>query len=73
MNKKHVLQDDLQILKDAILSSPKNPDIVYLSLNSLTNKINDVRILIQDISLDYFVLSETNVSQQHSFTFLGTK
>ena len=45
----HVLQDDLQILKDAILSSSKNPVIAHLNLNSLKNKINDLRILIQDI------------------------
>ena len=52
----HVLQDDLQIMKDAILSSPKNPVIAHLNLNSLRNKINDLRILIQDIPLNYFIL-----------------
>ena len=37
-----------------ILNFPKN-------LNSLRNKINDLRILIQDIPLDYFVSSETKL------------
>ena len=59
----HVLQDDLQILKDAILSSPKNPVIAHLNLNSLKNKINDLRILIQDIPLNYFILSETKLDK----------
>ena len=65
MSGKHVLQDNLQILEDAILSlsSPKNPAIAYLNFNSLKNKINDLRILIQDIPLDYFVLSETKLDK----------
>ena len=49
MNENHVLQDDLQILIDAILSSPKNAVIAHLDLNSLKNKVNDLRILMQDI------------------------
>ena len=56
-------QGDLQILKDAILNSPKNPVIAQLDLNSLKNKINDLRILIQDIPLDYFVLSEAKLDK----------
>ena len=35
LNENHVLQDDLQILKDAILRSPKNPVIAHLNLNPL--------------------------------------
>ena len=57
------MQDDLQILKDAILSSSKSPVIAYLNLNSLKNQINDPRVLMQDISLDYFVLSETKLDK----------
>ena len=63
MNENHVLQDDLQTLKDAILSSPKNPVIAHLNLNSLKNMINDLGIFIQDIPLDYFVLSETKLDK----------
>ena len=40
MNGNHVLQDDLPILKDAILSYPKYPAIAHLNLNGLKNKIN---------------------------------
>ena len=64
MNENHVLQDNLQILKDAILSSPKNPSITHLNLN-IKNKINDLRVLMQDIPLDYFVLSETKLDKSY--------
>ena len=60
MNEKQVSQDDLQILKDAILNSPKNI-FAYLNLNSLQNDFNDLRILLQDISLRYIVLSKTKL------------
>ena len=63
MNENHILQDNSQILKDGILSSPKNPVIADLNLNSVKNKINDLRILIQNIPLDYFVLSETKLDK----------
>ena len=39
MNENHVLQDDLQILIDAILSSPKNAVIAHLDLNSLKKRL----------------------------------
>ena len=63
MNENHILQDNSQILKDGILSSPKNPVIAHLNFNSVKNKINDLRILIRDIPLDYFVLSETKLDK----------
>ena len=63
MNENHILQDNSQILKDGILSSPKNPVIADLNLNSVKNKIDDLRILIRDIPLDYFVLSETKLDK----------
>ena len=55
MNENHVLQDDLKVLQDSILRSPKDPVIAHLSVNSLKNKINDLRILIQDFTLNYFI------------------
>ena len=61
MNEKQVLQDDLQILKDAISNSSKNHSIAYLNLDSPGNKITELRILLQDIPLDYFVLSDTKL------------
>ena len=66
MNENHVLHDDLQILKDAILSPPKNSVIAHLNLNCLKNKINDLRILKQDIPLDYFVLGKTKLDKSFS-------
>ena len=63
VNENHVLQDDLQILRDAILSTPKIPVIAHLNLTGLKNKINDLTILIQDILLDYFVLSKTKLDK----------
>ena len=54
------MQDDLQILKDTILSSPKTPVIAHLNLNRLKNKINGLRILIQDIRS---YLSETKLDK----------
>ena len=49
------------MLKDVILNSPKNLIIAYLNLISIRNEITDLKILLQDISLDYFVLSETKL------------
>ena len=63
VNENHVLQDNSQILKDGILSSPKNPVIADLNLNSLKNKINDLRILIRDIPLDHLALSDTKLDK----------
>ena len=38
---------------------PRNPLIGYLTINSLRNKIIDIRELIGRLQLDYFVISET--------------
>ena len=51
LNDKQVLQGSLQILKNTISNSPKNPISIF-DLNSLGNKFNDLRILIQDVPLD---------------------
>ena len=48
-------------MNDAILNSSKNPIIAYFNLNSLRNKITDLRIFLQHIPLDYLVLSETKL------------
>ena len=63
VNEKHILRDDLQILKDTILYSPKNLVFAYLNLNSLKIKINEFRIPIQDIPLDYFIFSQTKLDK----------
>ena len=52
---------DLQILSKLRLKYPRNPLIGYLSINSLRNKIIDVREMIGRPQLDYFVISETEL------------
>ena len=66
MNEKDVLQGNSKILDNAIVNSPKNLIIAYLDLNSLRNKINDLRILIENIPSDYFVLTETKLDNSFS-------
>ena len=40
-----------------------NPLIGYLNINSVRNKIADLQIFIQNIPLDYLVLSETKLDE----------
>ena len=37
----------------------KNPLVGYLKINSLRNKIIDLREIVKYLELDYFVISET--------------
>ena len=48
-------------IKSSRLKCPNNPLISYLNINSLRNKIVDVREVIKLISPDYFVVAETNL------------
>ena len=48
---------------------PKNPVVGYLDINSLRNKIVDLREIMSAISLDYFVVNETKLDS--SFPFAG--
>ena len=52
---------DLQILRKLRLKYPRNLLIGYLNINSLRNKIIDVRELIGRLQFDYFVISETKL------------
>ena len=45
------------------LKYPNNPLIGNLNINSLRNKIIDVREVIRKLSLDYFVISETKLNE----------
>ena len=45
------------------LKYPTNPLIGYLNINSLRNKIIDVREVFGKLSLDYFVISETKLGE----------
>ena len=53
-----VNSSDLQSLKLVRSDNTENPMIGYLNLNSLRNKIIDLREVLKHISLDYFVVSE---------------
>ena len=44
----------------------KNPLIGYLNINSVRNKIADLQIFIQNIPLEYLVLSETKLDESFS-------
>ena len=52
-------ETDFQILQDLRLQHRKSPLIGHLNINSLRNKISDLRILLYDLQLEYFVVSET--------------
>ena len=45
------------------LKYPTNPLSAYLNINSLRNKIIDVREVIGKLSLDYFVINETKLDE----------
>ena len=53
----------MQILSKNRVKYPTNPLIGYLNINSLRNKIIDVREVIGKVSLDYFVISETKLDE----------
>ena len=53
---------DLQILHDFRLKYPRNLLIAYLNINSLRNKIIELREIISYLQFDYFVLSETKIN-----------
>ena len=54
---------DLQILSKIRLKYPTNMLNDYLITISLRNKIIDVREVIEKLSLDYFVISETKLEE----------
>ena len=55
-------KSDLQMLIDLRFEYPKHLLCGYLNTNSLRNKIHDLRlIIIHDVTIDYFVISETKL------------
>ena len=54
---------DPQVLGKNRLKYPNNLLIGYLNINSLRNKIIDVREVIEKLSLDYFVISEIKLDK----------
>ena len=53
----------LQQLQEDRLKHCKNPLIGYLNINSLRNKITDLRVIMKTLSLDYLILSETKIDE----------
>ena len=51
-------KSNLQMLHDLRFAYPKNLLCGYLNINSLRNKVHDLRLIIHDVPLDYFVISE---------------
>ena len=54
-------KSDLKMLHDLRFECPKNLLCGYLNINSLRNKIHDLRLIIHDVPLDYFIISETKL------------
>ena len=54
---------NLQTLKKDRLNYPRNPLIGYLNINSIRNKISDIREVFGKLKLDYFVLSGTKIDE----------
>ena len=57
------IEADLQILQEDRIKFHNNPLLGYLNINSLRNKVTDLRIIFKGLSLDYFVLSETKLDE----------
>ena len=53
-------ETNLQILQEL---RKKNPLIGYMNISSLRNKISDLRVLLHDLQLDYFLISETKLNE----------
>ena len=54
---------DLQVLHHERLKHNKNAIIGYLNINSLRNKLTDLKVILKYLSLDYFILSETKLDE----------
>ena len=54
-------KSDLQMLHDLRYEYSKNVLCRYLNINSLRNKIHDLKLIIHDVPIDYFVISETKL------------
>ena len=52
-----------EAVRENRLKYANNPLIGYLKINSLRNKIVDLREIILELSFDYFVLSETKIDE----------
>ena len=53
----------LRQLQEDNLKHHKNPLINYLKINSLRNKITEIKFIMKALSLDYLILSETKIAE----------
>ena len=51
----------MKVICDLRIKNPNNPLIGYLNINSLRNKVVDLREILSNISPDYFVVAETKL------------
>ena len=58
-----LISSGFEAVRENRLKYVNNPLIGYLNINSLRNKIVDLREIILELSLDYLVLSETKVEE----------
>ena len=58
-----LVSSGFEALRANRLKCVNNPLIGYLNVNSLRNKIVNLREIILELSLDYLVLSETKINQ----------
>ena len=57
------LATDLQVLHHERLKHNKNLMTGYLNINSLRKKLKDLRVILNYLSLDCFVVSETKLDE----------
>ena len=58
-----LVSSGFEAIRENRLKYVNNPLIGYLNINSLRNKIVDLREIILELSLDYLVPSETKIDQ----------
>ena len=57
---------DLEMLQDDRLKLLHNPLIAYLNISSLRYKVIDLGEILEDLPLDYIVISETKMDESSS-------
>ena len=66
-------KSDLQMLHDIRFEYPKHLLCGYLNINSLRNKIHDLTLIIDDVPIDYFIISETRLDDSFPNAQLNNK
>ena len=66
-------KSDLQMLHDIRFEYPKHLLCGYLNINSLRNTIHDLRLIIHDVPIEYFIISETKLDDSFPNAQLNNK